>query len=60
MTRGSIQEYTEAVGECYLRGLKKEKGKILGEFTKVTGCHPKAAIRLFRHSSFSIASISII
>ena len=48
MTRGSIREYTEAVRGRYLRGSKKEKGKILDEFTKVTGCHRKAAIRLFR------------
>ena len=49
MTRGSIREYTEAVRERYLRGSKKEKGKILDEFTRVTGYHRKAAIRLFRH-----------
>ena len=48
MTRGSIREYTEAVRGRYLRELKKEKGKILDEFIKVTGCHRKAAIRLFR------------
>ena len=46
MTRGSIREYTEAVRERYLRESKKEKGKILDEFTKVIGCHRKAAIRL--------------
>ena len=46
MTRGSIQEYTEAVRERYLRASKKEKGEILGEFTEVTGYHRKAAIRL--------------
>jgi len=48
MTRGSIREYTEAVRERYFLASKKEKGKILDEFTKVTGCHRKAAIRLFR------------
>jgi len=47
MTRGSIREYTEAVRGRYLRASKKEKGKILDEFTKITGCHRKAAIRLF-------------
>jgi hypothetical protein len=31
MTRGSIQEYTEAVRERYLRADKKEKGKVLDE-----------------------------
>ena len=48
MTRASIGEYTEAVRERYLRGSKKEKGRILDEFTKVIGCHRKAAIRLLR------------
>ena len=48
MTRGSIREYTEAVRGRYLQTSKKEKGKILDEFIKVTGCHRKAAIRLFR------------
>ncbi len=46
MTRGSIQEYTEVVRGRYLRASKKEKGRILDEFTKVVGCHRKAAIRL--------------
>ncbi len=51
MTRGSIREYTEAVRGRYLLGSKKEKGRILDEFTKVTGCHRKAAIRLFRRDN---------
>jgi len=46
MTRGSIREYTEAVRGRYLGTSKKEKGRILDEFTKVIGCHRKAAIRL--------------
>ncbi len=46
MTRGSIHEYNEAVRGRYLRASKKEKGRILDEFTKVVGCHRKAAIRL--------------
>jgi len=46
MTRGSIREYTEAVQGRYLRAAKKEKGRILDEFTRVTACHRKAAIRL--------------
>jgi len=48
MTRGSIREYTEAVRGRYLRASKKEKGKILDEFTQVIGCHRKAAIRVLR------------
>ena len=51
MTRGSIREYTEAVRGRYLRTSKKEKGKILDEFTKITGCHRKAAIRLLRRGN---------
>ena len=39
MTRGGIQEYTEAVRGRYLRASKKEKGRILDEFTEVVGCH---------------------
>jgi len=51
MTRGSIREYTEAVRGRYLLASKKEKGKILDEFTKVIGCHRKAAIRLLRRGN---------
>ncbi len=51
MTRGSIREYTKAVRDRYLRASKKEKGMILDEFTKVIGCHRKAAIRLFRRGN---------
>jgi len=51
MTQGSIREYTEAVRERYLHGPKKEKGKILDEFTKITGRHRKAAIRLLRRGN---------
>ena len=48
MTRGSIREYTEAVRGQYLRATKKERGRILDEFTQVIVCHGKAAIRLLR------------
>ena len=51
MTRGSIREYTEAVRGRYLRASKKEKGKILDEFTEVVGCHRKAAIRLLHRTN---------
>ncbi len=50
MTRGSIREYTEAVRLRYLWASKKEKGKILDEFTQVTRLHRKAAIRLLRRA----------
>ena len=51
MTRGSIREYAEAVRGRYFLTAKKERGKILDEFTKVTGCHRKAVIRLFRRGN---------
>jgi len=51
MTRDSIREYAEAVRWRYLRTSKREKGKILDEFTKVTGYHRKAAIRLLRRQN---------
>lgn len=48
MTRGSIREYTEAVRGRYHQASKKEKGRILDEFTNVIGCHRKSAIRLLK------------
>jgi hypothetical protein len=51
MTRGSIRECTEAVRGRYLRATKREKGAILYQFTKVVGCHRKAAIRLLRRAN---------
>ena len=46
MTRGSVLEYAAAVRERYLTAGKMEKGRILDEFTKATGYHRKAAIRM--------------
>ena len=46
MTRRSIREYVQAIRGRYLQASKEEKGKMLDEFTKVTGLHRKAAIRL--------------
>jgi len=46
VTRQSINEYLKAIRERYLRASKEEKGRILDEFTQVTGLHRKAAIRL--------------
>jgi hypothetical protein len=46
VTRRSIGEYAEAIRERYFRSSREEKGRILDEFTKVTGLHRKAAIRL--------------
>ena len=48
MTRGSILEYAEALRGRYLVASKVDKGRMLDQFTMVTGCHRKAAIRLLR------------
>jgi len=46
MTAKSIQEYAAIMRQRYLKAAKKEKGKILDEFIKVTGYHRKSAIRV--------------
>jgi len=46
VTRRSIIEYAEELKKRYFRASKEEKGKMLDEFTQVTGLHRKAAIRL--------------
>ena len=51
MTRGSIREYTAAVQGRYIQIAKKEKGSIFGQFTEVTACHRKAAIRLLHRGN---------
>ncbi len=56
MTRQSIREYARAIRDRYWQNSKTGKTKILDEFTKTTGLHRKAAIRLLnketsKHSS---------
>ncbi len=51
MTRGSIQEYLQAVRGRYLSATKEEKKKILDEFARVTGYHRKSAIRALNRQS---------
>ena len=53
MTRRSILEYAQALRPRYYKASKGEKGKMLDEFTKVTGLHRKAAIRLLHRVSHS-------
>jgi hypothetical protein len=48
MTQASIREYTEVMRGRYQRSGKKEKGRILDEFTQVVGCQRKSAIRLLK------------
>jgi len=50
MTIKDIEQYIEDVRRIYPRAPKKEKGQILDEFTKVTGCHRKTTIHLLRRS----------
>jgi len=56
MTRDSILEYTEAMRWQYLQATKKGKRRILDEFTKVTGYHRKAVIRILRQEKQPRAS----
>lgn len=51
MTRNSIKEYAEAIKNRYRKETKHKKGRILDEFTKTTGLHRKAAIRLLNGRS---------
>ena len=55
MTRRSIKEYAEELKRRYFRATKEDKGKMLDEFTQVTGLHRKAAIRLLNRSGSSVA-----
>jgi len=52
VTRRSIMEYVQALRSRYLVASREAKGKMLDEFTKVTGLHRKAAIRLLHRQSF--------
>lgn len=51
MTRQSIQEYAQAIRDRYWQAKKEGKTKILDEFTKTTGLHRKASIRLLNRES---------
>jgi hypothetical protein len=51
VTRRSIIEYTQALRSRYFLSSREGKGKILDEFTQVTGLHRKAAIRLLNQVS---------
>lgn len=48
MTQQARHEYAEAVCARYRSATKDEKGRILDEYCRTTGCHRKAAIRLLR------------
>jgi hypothetical protein len=46
MTRISVLEYAKELRVHYAKASKQEKGKMLDQFTMLTGCRRKAAIRL--------------
>jgi hypothetical protein len=56
VTRASILEYAEALRRRYFKASRKGKGKMLDEFTQVTGLHRKAAIRLLNRQGQPVAS----
>jgi hypothetical protein len=51
VTRRSILEYSQALRSRYFGASREDKGKMLDEFTQVTGLHRKAAIRLLNRLS---------
>ena len=46
MIRSSVVEYAGAIRDRYRRASRKEKKRILDEFTQVAGYHRKSAIPL--------------
>jgi hypothetical protein len=50
VTRRSVMEYAEVFRPRYGRAFKNERGRLLDEFTKVTGWHCKASIRLLNRT----------
>jgi len=55
VTRASILEYVEALRNRYFKASRREKGRMLDEFTRVTGMHRKAAIRLLNRRGQPVA-----
>ena len=48
MTERARREYAEVLRPRYQQADKRERGKILDEYCRTTGCHRKAAIRRLR------------
>ena len=46
MRRSSVKEYVEAIRGRYRKANRREKGRMLKEFTEDIGYHRKSAIRL--------------
>lgn len=53
MTERARREYVQALRARYLAADKRERGRLLDEYCRVTGCHRKAAIRRLRGRSGS-------
>src|SRR5262249_11170360 len=48
VTEPARREYAAAMRPRYQRATKQERGRILDEYCRITGCHRKAAIRRLR------------
>jgi len=48
VTRRNIKEYAQALRPRYEKRNKEQKGRMLDEFTQISGLHRKAAIGLLR------------
>jgi len=55
MTRGSVEEYAKAVRERYQRASRKEKKRILDEFTRVSGYHRACLVRLLERNQVGLS-----
>ena len=51
MTEQARREYADVLRPRYLQADKRERGRILDEYCRTTGCHRKAAIRRLRMAS---------
>ena len=51
MTERARREYAAALRPRYGAADKRERGRILDEYCRTTGCHRKAAIRRLRHGT---------
>ena len=59
MTRSSVEEYVDAIRDRYHRASRSEKRDVLDEFTRVTGYHRKATIRLLNTRPKPTASVVV-
>lgn len=50
MTEPARREYAAVMRARYQQADKRERGRLLDEYCRITGCHRKAAIRRLRHA----------